>query len=115
VSLSDRERRYVLDALDRGWLSSTGSFVGAFERALGERIGRRFVTATSSGTSALDLVLRALGVTAGDEVICPALTFAAPASAVAALGATPVFADVTEESWTIDPRRCGACVRRARR
>ena len=61
------------------------------------------MTATSSGTSALDLVLRALGVAAGDEVICPALTFAAPASAVAALGATPVFADVTEESWTIDP------------
>jgi perosamine synthetase len=103
VDLSDLERGYVLDALDRRWLSSTGSYVGAFERAVGERIKRTFVTATSSGTSALDLTLRALGVGPGDEVICPALTFAAPASAVVAVGATPVFADVTEESWTIDP------------
>jgi perosamine synthetase len=103
VDLSGLERRYVLEALDRGWISSTGSYVGAFERAVGARIGRAFVTATSSGTSALDLALRALGVGPGDEVICPALTFAAPASAVVAVGATPIFADVTEESWTIDP------------
>ena len=62
VDLSDRERGYVLDALERRWLSSTGSYVGAFERAIGVRINRPFVTATSSGTSPLDLVLRALDV-----------------------------------------------------
>ncbi len=103
VDLTDRERGYARDAIDRGWISSAGDYVSRFEVAVAERCGRSRAIATSSGTSALDLVLRALDIGPGDEVICPALTFAAPASAIVAVGAVPVFADVTENSWTLDP------------
>ena len=104
VNLTDRERRYVRDAIDSDWISSGGEYVQRFETAMAKRIQRSFVAATSSGTSALAITLRALGIGPGDEVILPALTFAAPANAVASVGATCVFADVTQESWTIDPR-----------
>ena len=60
--------------------------------------------ATNSGTSALELALLGLGIGAGDEVIVPALTFVAPAAAVRSVGAVPVLCDVSEHSWTIDPR-----------
>ncbi len=110
VDITDRERSYVRDAIDTGWISSGGSYVKAFEAAVSKRVERRFVEATASGTCALELVLRALGIGPGDEVIVPALTFAGPANAVAAVGARPVFADVTAESWTVDPE----AVRRVR-
>ena len=103
VHLSERESAYVGDAVATGWISGVGPYVDRFETALAERLGRAFVVATTSGTGALDLILRALEIGPGDEVIVPALTFAAPASAVCAVGASPVFADITEESWTVDP------------
>jgi perosamine synthetase len=110
IDITDRERRYVREAIDSGWISSRGRYVREFEAAIAGRVGRSFVAATASGTCALELVLRALEIGPGDEVIVPALSFGAPASAVAAVGARPVFADVTAESWTIDPEE----VRRVR-
>jgi perosamine synthetase len=104
ISLSATERAYVDQAMATGMLSSTGPFVSAFERAFAERIGVRHVLATSSGTAALELIMRALGVTYDDEVIVPALTFAAPASVIMHVGARPVFCDIDEESWTLDPK-----------
>lgn len=103
IDISDRERRYVRDAIDTGWISSRGSYVREFEAAIAGQVVRGFVAATASGTCALELVLRALEIGPGDEVIVPALSFGAPASAVAAVGARPVFADVTAETWTVDP------------
>lgn len=103
VSVTEVEQRYVREAMNGGMISSSGPFVSAFETALAARIGVRFVVATASGTSALELALRALGIGAGDEVVVPAFTFAAPALAICLVGATPVFADVTTETWTIDP------------
>ena len=103
VSVTDVEQRYVQEAMKSGMISSSGPFVSAFEKALAAQTGVRFVVATASGTSALELALRALGIGAGDEVVVPAFTFAAPALAICLVGATPVFADVTTETWTIDP------------
>jgi perosamine synthetase len=102
ISLSEVERRHTLEALEQEALSSTGPHVLAFEEQLASRIGVRHVVATSSGTSALELLLRAMEIGPGDEVIVPALTFAGPALAVALVGATPVFVDVTSDNWTID-------------
>lgn len=103
VDLSATERAHVEAAISGGWLSGTGPFVRTFEQRLGQRIGRRHVVAVANGTLAIELVLRALDIGPGDDVIVPALTFAAPASSVLAVGATPVLADVSAESWTLSP------------
>jgi perosamine synthetase len=103
VCLSELERRYVLEALDEGMISSSGLHVKRFEDLISRRAGAEHAIATASGTSALELLLRAMDIGQKDEVIVPALTFASPALAVAVVGATPVFGDVTLETWTLDP------------
>lgn len=103
VELSQLERGYAKDAIDTCWISGTGAYLTRFESSLAQRIGRKHVIAVANGTVALELALLARGIGPGDEVIVPALTFVAPAAAVRAVGALPVFADITEESWTIDP------------
>jgi perosamine synthetase len=110
LSLSAIERTYVDRAMAEGMLSSTGPFVRAFECAFAERIGVRHVIATASGTSALELLMWALRIGPGDEVIVPALTFAAPASAVIHVGARPVFCDIDQESWTLDPKEVAQAI-----
>ncbi|HLN10211.1 MAG TPA: aminotransferase class I/II-fold pyridoxal phosphate-dependent enzyme, partial [Xanthobacteraceae bacterium] len=80
-----------------------GPEVRALEQELAAFCGARHVIGTASGTDALLLVLLAKGVGGGDAVICPAFTFAATAEVVALLGATPVFVDVDETTFTIDP------------
>lgn len=103
VDLTELETSLVQEALADGWISGTGGFVSRFEQALGARIGREHTIAVTNGTLAIELVLRALGIGPGDEVIVPALTFAAPAMSVQAVGATLVLADVTEDTWTLCP------------
>ena len=85
------------------WVSSAGPDVGQFEARMADLTGRAYGVATVNGTAALYLALRLAGVGAGDKVLVPDFTFAATANAVLHAGATPVFVDVTEESWTIDP------------
>lgn len=101
--MGDDERRLLLDAFDSGWIAPLGPHVDAFEEELGEIVGVPHVAALSSGTAALHLALRLVGVEPGDEVVVPTLTFVATASPVAYLGAVPVFVDVNPETWTLDP------------
>jgi perosamine synthetase len=107
-SISDAERTYVNAALRDGWISGTGEFVTQFEQGLSARFGRRRTVAVANGTLGLELVLRGLDIGPGDEVILPALTFAAPAMSVLAVGASVVLADVAPGSWTIDPAQARA-------
>ncbi|WNM35528.1 aminotransferase class I/II-fold pyridoxal phosphate-dependent enzyme [Streptomyces sp. Li-HN-5-11] len=106
-TLGKEESDNVRDAMTSGWISGTGPYVSAFERALEQITGRASATAVSSGTTALELVLSALGVGPGDEVVVPALTFAAPAAAVLTVGAVPVLCDIDPGTWTIDPDAAG--------
>jgi perosamine synthetase len=110
VDVGVSERTYVNAALDGGWLSGTGPHVRQFEQRLAERLHRGHVVAVANGTLAIELVLRAMGIGPGDEVIVPALTFAAPASSILAVGATPVLADVSPVSWTLCPDGAAATV-----
>jgi dTDP-4-amino-4,6-dideoxygalactose transaminase len=96
------EREALLAAFDSGWIAPLGPQVDAFEAALAERVGRRGAAATSSGTAALHLGLRLLGVGEGDEVWLSTLTFVASATPVTWLGAEPVFVDSEPNTWNLD-------------
>ena len=82
-----------------------GPAVKRFEQSFGEYVGAREVVCVNSGTSALHLSLIAAGVGPGDEVIVPAMTFVATAWAASYCGARPVFVDIDETSYTLDPAR----------
>jgi len=101
VDIGPRESAYVTAAVEDGWISGSGPFVAAFEERLGECVGRKHTIAVANGTLAIELALRCLGVGPGDEVIVPALTFAAPAMSVLAVGAKPIVVDVDPETWTL--------------
>ena len=96
------ESEYVTECIESGYVSSVGSFVTRFEKELALYVGAQHAVAVVNGTSALHLALVAVGVKPGDEVIVPALSFVATASAVALAGATPHFVDVSSETWGID-------------
>jgi UDP-4-amino-4,6-dideoxy-N-acetyl-beta-L-altrosamine transaminase len=94
----------VTRALRSEWLTS-GPAVGEFERAFAAAVGAEHAVAVNSGTAALHAAMFAAGVGPGDEVIVPPMTFAATANAAVYLGATPVFADVCEDTLLIDPQQ----------
>lgn len=101
----------VRAVIDSGaWNGVDAPAVTAFERRWAEYTGARHAICAANGTDTLVLALRALGVGAGDEVIVPAYTFLATASAVALAGATPVFADIDPESYCLDPAAVAAAV-----
>ncbi|MGH9647256.1 MAG: aminotransferase class I/II-fold pyridoxal phosphate-dependent enzyme, partial [Bryobacteraceae bacterium] len=96
------ELRYVQEAFETNWLSTVGKNLIAFEEAFQERIGLPAV-ALASGTAAMHLALRLVGVTAGDEVFSPTLTFVGGVNPIGFLGAKPVFLDSEARSWNLDP------------
>ncbi len=102
-SLGGNELKYVSDCIATNWISSQGEYVNLFQDAFSTYTGSPYALCTSSGTSALHLALKALGVGPGDEVLVPDLTFGASANAVIHAGARVVFVDVSPDTWTIDP------------
>jgi dTDP-4-amino-4,6-dideoxygalactose transaminase len=96
------EEKYVREAFRSNWLSTVGPNLTAFEEEVARLLGRP-VVALSSGTAAMHLALRLLGVGPGDEVFCPTFTFVATANPILYLGARPVFLDSDEVSWNLDP------------
>lgn len=107
----ERERARLLDVLDsRVWWRTDGSRVLEFERAFAAFHGARHGVAVTNGTAALEVVMCALGIGPGDEVIVPDYTFVATASAVLFAGALPVLVDVQPGTWCIDPERAEAAV-----
>ena len=105
------EEREAVDRVLRSGMVAQGPEVAAFEREFSEHFvpGRPSV-AVNSGTAGLHLGLLAAGVGAGDEVIVPSFTFAATGNSVALTGATPVFADIERETFTLDPAAVEAAI-----
>lgn len=99
--LAGRERDYVLDAVDSGWISSSGPYIGKFEQAVARVLDVDECIAVSNGTVALHLACMALELKPGQEVIVPSLTYVATANAVAYCGATPVMADCDRTTWNM--------------
>jgi perosamine synthetase len=102
-NLAGNERRYLNECIDTTFVSTVGPFVSRFEGQISEASGYSSTVATSSGTAGLHAALLAAGVTSGDLVITPGLSFIATANAVAHAQAQPWFVDINEESWTLDP------------
>lgn len=101
-AVAEEDVQAVVAALRSDWLT-TGPRVPAFERAVASQVGARHAVAVSSGTAALHAAAFAAGVGPGDEVVVPAITFAASANAACYLGGTPVFADVRADTLNVDP------------
>jgi len=93
----------VQEAFETNWIAPMGPHVDAFEAELAAAAGRAHATALSSGTAALHLAVRMLGIGTGDTVLVSSLTFSATANAIAYERAEPVFVDATPESWNLDP------------
>lgn len=100
--LDETEIKNVIEVLKSGMLAS-GAEVNNFENAFADYIGTKYAIATTSGTTALDIVLKALDIRSGDEVIVPDFTFISTANAVLFQNARPVFVDIDEETFAIDP------------
>src|SRR5215207_2293367 len=107
--IGEAEEQAVLEVLRSGQLS-LGPHVPAFERAFAERVGARHAAAVSSGTTGLHLALRAVGVSAGDEVVTSPFSFVASANAPLFEGARPVFADIDPVTLNIDPDAAAAAI-----
>jgi len=97
------EKKYLMDCIDTSWISSQGEYILKFEKALADYHAMEYAIVTSNCTTALHLSLKALGIGPGDEVICPDLTFIAPANMVVLSGAKLVLVDIHPETLTIDP------------
>ncbi len=102
--LGEEEKRAVLQVIDSGMLAQ-GKKVAEFEEAFAKYIGVKQAIAVSNGTTALHAALLAEGIGPGDEVITVPFTFIATANAIQMTGATPVFVDVEETTFNLDPRK----------
>jgi dTDP-4-amino-4,6-dideoxygalactose transaminase len=108
-AIGDEEIDAVVETLRSGWLT-TGPKAAELERRAAELLEAEHVIAVASGTAAMHLVLVALGVGPGDEVITTPITWPATANVIVHTGAKPVFADVREGDLNIDPTRVGELV-----
>lgn len=101
--INGEERRFVDSAFQSNWLAPVGPHLGAFEHEMCAYSGAASALCVSSGTAALHLATRILGVKAGDEVFCSTFTFVASANPILYQGAKPVFVDAEARTWNMDP------------
>ncbi len=103
ISHDDNDRQALLGVLDRGTDWANGPELSALENALTAYVGQKFAVSFNNGTSALHAMLLAHGIGPGDEIIVPSFTFVSTANSVIFVGATPVFADIEETTYALDP------------
>ena len=103
--LGRHELNYLHKAIEDNWVAPVGPNLDGFERDICEFTGMAHAVALTSGTAAIHLGLRLLGVGPGDDVLCPSFTFVATANPITYLGATPVFIDSEAQTWNMCPER----------
>ncbi|WP_421803688.1 DegT/DnrJ/EryC1/StrS family aminotransferase [Halobacillus salinus] len=101
--MSGKEQAYIDEAFRTNWISPLGPHVTAFEQEVADLIGRKGGVALNSGTSALHLALKLVGVKPGDVVLCSSLTFIASANPICYLRAEPIFIDSEPRTWNMCP------------
>jgi perosamine synthetase len=103
--LSGNEKRYVNEALNEGWISSSGRFIERFERDFAAFCGTKHAVSCCNGTVAIHVLLVAMGIGPGDEVIVPTFTYVASANAVTYTGAKAILVDCEAIHWNLDPTK----------
>ena len=103
--LSKKAKKYLNNCFDTNWISSQGKYIKDFESFLAKYHGVKYCIATSSCTSALHLAIKSLNIGKGDEVICPDLTFIAPANMIVLSGAKLKLIDINPETLAIDHKK----------
>lgn len=101
--IAPNAKKYVLDCLKTGWISSAGKYIDIFEKKFAQFIGVKYALSCTNGTAALHLACETLGIKKGDEVIMPTLTMIASAYAICYSGAKPVLVDSEPETFNINP------------
>lgn len=101
-SLAGNEEKYVLEAIRSSWIAPSGPFVKRFEDALATKLSIDHVIATNTGTAAIEVGLKLLGVKAGDLVLCSTFTFIATATPIKHLGARIIFLDCDKDYWQLN-------------
>lgn len=100
--LDGNEKKYLLECIDSGWISSEGPFVKKFEENFRLTVGRKHAIAVSNGSTALDAAVASLGLRAGDEVLLPSFTIISCAAAIVRAGLVPVAIDANPKTWNMD-------------
>lgn len=102
-TMNGLELNYIQEAFDENWIAPLGENVNGFEKAICDHTGANYAVAMTTGTAAIHMALKHLGVKEGDIVFCSALTFAASCNPIIYQNATPVFIDSEEETWNMSP------------
>lgn len=100
--LDGNEKKYLMECIDTGWISSEGPFVKQLEEGMAQYTGRKYGIAVCNGSVALDLIVEALQLEAGDEVIMPTFTIISCAAALVRKGIKPVLVDADADTWNMD-------------
>lgn len=100
--LDGNEKKYLLECIETGWISSEGPFIKEFEERFAGRVGRRHAVAVANGTAALDIAVEALDIGHGDEVILPTFTIISCIGQIIRAGAIPVLVDSDPLTWNMD-------------
>lgn len=100
--LNGREKQYLLECIDTGWISSEGPFIKDFENKFAGSVDRKHGIAVSNGTAAIDAAVEALGIGLGDEVILPAFTIISCVNQIVRCGAIPVLVDSDPLTWNMN-------------
>ena len=99
--LAGNEKKYLKECIDTGWISSEGPFVSRFEEGIADYVGRKYATACSSGSAAINIAVRALELQEGDEVIMPTFTIISCAQFLVTNGIKPVLIDSNYETFSM--------------
>lgn len=102
--MGDYEQDYIREAFESNWIAPLGPNVNGFEEELAEIVGIKAAAALVSGTSAIHLAIKLIGIEPGDIVLCSSLTFSASCNPIIYEGAIPVFIDSEPESWNMSPK-----------
>ena len=100
--LDGNEKKYLLECIETGWISSEGPFIKQFEDGFSARVGRKHGIAVCNGTAALDVAVEAMGIGFGDEVIMPTFTIISCIGQIIRSGAKPVLVDSDPVTWNMD-------------
>jgi len=110
--MSGNELKYIEKVFESNYIAPLGEYVNKFEESVKEYTGTKNALAVTSGTAAIHLALRILGITEGDDVLASTFTFIGSVNAILYQGANPVFIDSDKQSWNLSPKLLEAYLKR---